>query len=66
MNVRARDAIDGGGGFEDDPPHPATTPPPTTSTQAQTTERNIGSLYASPVIVVTQHLPGRASSRLTR
>src|SRR6476659_8455097 len=54
MNVRARAAIDGGSGFEDDPPHPTTTPSPITSTQAQTTERSIGSLYASPVIVVTQ------------
>ena len=64
MKVRASDAIDGGGGFEDDAPHPAITPPPITSTQAQTTERSTGSLYASPVIVVTQHSPGRASSRL--
>src|SRR4051794_33928467 len=61
MNVRARDAIDGGRGLEDDPPHPATTPPPITSTQAQTTERSIGSLYASLVIVVTQHCLGQCS-----
>jgi hypothetical protein len=51
MNMRAKDAVDGGDAadFEDDVPHPASTPPPKASTQAQTTERSIGSLYASQV-----------------
>jgi hypothetical protein len=56
MNRRAKDAVDGGdaAGFEDEVPHPASTPPPKASTQAQTTERSIGSLYASQVRGLTR------------